>query len=344
MLATAPTTPDAASETVPSLPSLPTLRVRLTMRLLSDGVFPARKGSMLRGGFGYAFQQAACPQRCGQSAGCAGATICPFRWIFATPHPPDNPYLHDLRDVPRPFVIEPPLDARTHYRAGETLEFTLVLIGRGIDFLPYFLLSFEQLGDLGLGRDNTRARLERAEALVPWSPVGPLIYHDGRMVTAVDLPVLSSAAITARAATLPADLRLTLHGPLRLKYRGAYLNTIEAGALVQAACWRIDALAAFHADGGWSAAYRPLVEAAEQVQARPIATQWHDWKRTSTRGPTPQIMSLGGIAGSAELRNVPPALRAVLLLGSIVHIGKACVFGNGGYVLEGIDPGTSLRR
>ncbi|RRR67439.1 MAG: hypothetical protein EI684_18955 [Candidatus Viridilinea halotolerans] len=48
------------------------------------------------------------------------------------------PYLHDLRDVPRPFVIEPPLETRTHYRAGEALELTLVLIGRGIDFLPYF--------------------------------------------------------------------------------------------------------------------------------------------------------------------------------------------------------------
>ncbi len=318
------------------VPNLATLRVRLTFRLLSDGVLPARKGSMFRGGFGYSFQQVSCPRSCWRSEVCAGATICPFRWIFATPHPPDNPYLHDLRDVPRPFVIEPPAETRTHYRAGEVLELTLVLIGRGIDFLPYFLLSFERLGDMGLGRDNARARLERAEALAPWSPVGTVIYQDGRMVATEPLPVLSSAEVVARAAAMPEDLRLTLHGPLRLKYRGDYLNRIVPAALIHAACWRIDVLAAFHADGGWATPYRPLVEAAEAIEVRPGQMAWNDWRRTSTRGPTPQTMSLGGIEGSAELRGVPAALRAVLLMGSIVHIGKACVFGHGGYALEGL--------
>jgi hypothetical protein len=245
------------------LPDLPTLRIRLTLRLLSDGVFPARKGSMLRGGFGYAFQQVACPRSCWKSEQCSGSAICPFRWVFATPHPPGNAYLHDLRDVPRPFVIEPPLDDRTRYRAGDMLEFTLVLIGRGIDFLPYFLLSFERLGDMGLGRDNVKARLERAEALAPWAPVGTLLYQDGRMREHTHLPLLHSAAVSERAAALPPDLRLTLRGPLRLKHRGSYLREIVPAALVQAACWRIDVLAAFHADGGWQAPYRPLVEQAE---------------------------------------------------------------------------------
>jgi len=67
--------------------------------------------------------------------------------------------------VPRPFVIEPPNDGRTHYPAGSALEFGLVLIGRGIDHLPYFLFGFEQLGRMGLGRQHTPARLERVEAL-----------------------------------------------------------------------------------------------------------------------------------------------------------------------------------
>jgi hypothetical protein len=325
--------PDLNALDVLGVPALPTLRVRLTLRLLADGVLPARKGSMLRGGFGYAFQQTSCPQACWRSEVCAGETICPFRWIFATPHPPDNPYLHDLRDVPRPFVIEPPADERTHYRAGETLEFTLVLIGRGIDFLPYFLLSFARLGDMGLGRGNTRARLERAEALEPWSPVGTVIYRDGQLVPVATLPILTSAQVIARATELPADLRLTLHGPLRLKYRGRYVHAIEPTALVQAACWRIDVLAAFHANGGWQGSYRPLVEAAAQIRTQAVQTQWLDWQRTSTRGPTPQRMALGGIEGAADLYAVPPEVRAVLLLGSMVHIGKACVFGHGGYGL-----------
>jgi hypothetical protein len=37
------------------------------------------------------------------------------------------------------------------------LEFGLVLIGRAIDHLPYFLFSFEQLGRMGLGRAGPHA-------------------------------------------------------------------------------------------------------------------------------------------------------------------------------------------
>jgi hypothetical protein len=34
------------------------------------------------------------------------------------------------------------------------------------------------------------------------------------------------------------------------------------------------------------------------------------------------------------LRGVPPAVRVLLLAGSLVHVGKACVFGHGGMVVE----------
>ena len=49
-----------------------------------------------------------------------------------------------------------------------------------------------------------------------------------------------------------------------------------------------------------------------------------------------QWMTLGGIVGSAVLRSVALDVRAVLLAGSVVHVGKACVFGHGGYGLEGV--------
>ena len=196
---------------------LPILRARVTLRLLADAVLPAAKGAMLRGGFGYAFQHSSCPQPCwGASDRCAVASLCPYRWVFETPHPPGVAHLHDLQDVPRPFVIEPPLDGRTHYAAGDALEFGLILIGRRIDHLPYFLYGFEQLGQMGLGDARAPARLERVEALLPWQPIGPAIYRDGQVEsdTAARLPVLDALAIAARAAALPVDLRLMLRTPL----------------------------------------------------------------------------------------------------------------------------------
>lgn len=350
-------------------PSVPTLelpaglrllRARVTLRLLAAAALPIYKGALLRGGFGYAFQRTSCPQPCWNRAEqCALGAICPYRWVFETPHPPGVPHLHDLQDVPRPFVIEPPLDHQRSYAAGAAIEFGLVLIGRGIDFLPYFLFGFERLGQLGLGRERTPFRLERVEALRPWQPVGVVVYQDGRVLAGARseepgsrrtgaqenssageqwarnqgddwLPKYDAAAILAEAARLPADLRLTLRTPLRVKARGAFIETFDLAAMVQAIGWRLNALATFHGDGPWGYDYRPLVEQARAVTVEQAQVQWADWERTSTRGAAPRTMKLGGLIGSAVLRGVGPDLRALLLAGSLVHVGKACVFGHGG--------------
>jgi CRISPR-associated endoribonuclease Cas6 len=340
-----------ASTTILEGLDLPVLRTRLTLRLLDATMLPPYKGALLRGGFGYAFQRAACPQPCwGHSDTCAVGALCPYRWIFETPHPPDVAQLHDLQDLPRPFVIEPPLDHKRQYAAGDALEFGLVLIGRAIDHLPYFLFSFEQLGRMGLGREQARARLERVEALRPWAPTGVAVYQDGRvttdaaLLTDADATYLYSAAtIAARAAQLPADLRITLHTPLRVKARGAFIETFDFGAIIQAACWRLNALATFHGGGPWDVNHRALADQARSVTVEQSRVEWVDWERTSTRAPQPRSMKLGGIIGGAVLRDVPPELRAVLLAGSLVHVGKAAVFGHGGYAVEGV-PGDKVTR
>ncbi len=292
---------------------LPLLRARVTMRLLEDTTLPAYKGAMLRGGFGYAFQRAACPQPCwGASEHCAVGALCPYRWIFETPHPPGISHLHDLQDVPRPFVIEPPAIGQTHYSAGQTLEFALVLIGHGIDHLPYFLFAFEQLGRMGLGRHHAPARLERVEALRPWQPTGPVIYQDGRaLADTAGLPLIDVMEIARRAATLPEDLQLSLQTPLRVKTRGEFVRAIDPAVLVQAACWRLNALATFHGGGPWEVDHRALVTQARDIAVEQAQVRWVDWERTSSRGPD-------------------------------VHVGKACVFGHGGYRLEALAVGERV--
>ncbi|MFP4441183.1 MAG: CRISPR system precrRNA processing endoribonuclease RAMP protein Cas6 [Chloroflexaceae bacterium] len=339
----------ASSGSLFALPeALPLLRARVTLRILEDTTLPPFKGALLRGGFGYAFQRATCPAECrGHSDQCTVTALCPYRWIFETPHPPDVGHLHDLRDVPRPFVIEPPLDQQRQYAAGAALEFGLVLIGRGIDYLPYFLFAFEQLGRMGLGRRHARARLERVEALQPWQPTGQVVYQDGRVVSLTDsghemadgagqtdrgtyaLPVYTATTIAERAASLPADLRLDLLTPLRVKARGAFIETVDPPALVQALCWRLNALSTFHGGGPWPTEYRALVAQAQAITVAQEQVHWADWERTSTRGGQRQKMKLGGIIGSALLHSVPPDIRTLLLAGSIMHVGKACVFGHG---------------
>ena len=328
---------NAPAHTALSGLELPIARLRVTLRLLDATTLPPYKGAMLRGGFGYAFQRASCPQSCwGHSDSCAVGALCPYRWIFETPHPPGVAHLHDLHDIPRPFVIEPPVEHKRAYAAGDALEFGLVLFGRAIDHLAYFLYSFEQLGRMGLGREQARARLERVEVLRPWEPTGVAVYSEGRATAeAARLRgdsvgyIYSAACIAERAARLPHDLRITLPTPLRIKARGDFLGQLELPALVQTLCWRLSALATFHGGGPWEVDHRALIEQARGVALEQARTEWFDWERTSTRGGKPRTMTLGGLVGSAVLRNVPPELRALLLAGTLAHAGKAAVFGHG---------------
>ena len=84
---------------------------------------------------------------------CILKTKCACPYIFETPVPDGSRRMASLEHAPHPFVIEPPFDSRTQYAAGDVLVFVLVLVGRAIDYLPYFIFAFEQLGnDRGIGR------------------------------------------------------------------------------------------------------------------------------------------------------------------------------------------------
>ncbi|NJO81843.1 MAG: CRISPR system precrRNA processing endoribonuclease RAMP protein Cas6 [Blastochloris sp.] len=234
------------------------------------------------------------------------------------------------------MAAAPPLDRRTSYAAGDVLEFGLVLMGHGIDYLAPMVFSFEHLGHRGLGRESTRARLERVEALRPWDAIGAVIYQDGQIRTDVQsLPIVETTMVSGRAATLPSNLHLTFQSPLRLKTDGTYATTIDPVVLIRAISWRLHALATFHGGGPWAIDRRALTTLAAQISVVEEQVQWVEWSRTSTSRNQRQKMNLGGLVGSIVLQDVPPTLRVVLLAGSLVHVGKACVFGHGKYTVEG---------
>ncbi len=163
---------------------------------------------------------------------------------------------------------------------------------------------------MGLGRHHAPARLERVEALRPWQPTGPVIHQDGRVLPdTAGLPLIDTVEIARRAAALPEDLQLALQTPLRVKTRGEFVRGIDPAALVQAACWRLNALATFHG-GGPEVDHRALVVQARDIMVEQAQVRGVDWERTSSRGPEPRTMTLGGIVGGAVLRNVPEGAAA----------------------------------
>ena len=312
------------------LPDLRIAKYRFTLRALEETRLPRYKGSTLRGGFGYAFKRTVCFQKRAPScASCLLKAHCPYAYIFETPPPPDAESFA-VSEAPHPFVIEPPLDGQTLYRPGQLLPFDLVLVGRGINYLPYFIVAFRELGRMGLGRERGKFRLQTVEAVHPLTGERAPVYSaEDEMVQDSDLGV-GCREVEEAARKLPQDrLRLRFLAPTRLKFRGRLVSRPDFPILLRSLLRRISWLCYFHGGGRWEADYGALLQKAQGVETALTDTRWVEWERYSTKQR--QRMMLGGFIGEVEYRGQLAPFRPMVLLGSLVHVGKLCVFGHGWY-------------
>jgi hypothetical protein len=147
--------------------------LEVTMTAEEAAKMPPYKGSTLRGAFGHAFRRVACPFRA--CPPCILPKTCPFTYVFESPPRDGGGLFGKNAAVPHPFILELPMDGRTEFQPGDRLTFGLVLIGRAIDFTPYFAVALREMGRAGLGRGRARWRLGRIEDRAPGA--GRLLYN-----------------------------------------------------------------------------------------------------------------------------------------------------------------------
>lgn len=185
-----------------------------------------------------------------------------------------------------------------------------------------------------VGRDVVCPRLVAATAVHPWQAHGIPVIDQGHIrYRAYDLPLVNLASISARADALPTDLRLRLRTLLRLKSEGRMVHRFDLAVLLAALQRRFDMLAAAWGTGRWPWEREAILSAARSVVVE-HETSWQSWNYASRRPQTPTGADFGGLEGVVSLRGVPPSLRALLVMGTLIHAGKACVFGHGAYDIE----------
>lgn len=309
---------------------------------------PEYKGSVLRGGFGSAFRRISCAPKATECDGCVLRAPCPYAYVFETSPPADSEVLRNLKDVPRPFVIEPPDDDRTTLVPGAELTFGLVLVGHGVLTLPYFVAAFRELGRTGIGKG--RAGFELAQvwqvspdewfypARYPGTESGPdasawTVFDDARgdiNMRGVPDRCLKAVDLERMAMELPAErLQITFKTMTRLKTRDNLAVKPSFEALVRALLRRISSLAYFHHGVALEVDYRGLIERAGEVRVVEDDTRWADWERYSNRQEAK--MNLGGFVGRVVFNGALSEFLRLLLLGAFVHVGKNTTFGLGQY-------------
>lgn len=137
---------------------------------------PRNPGNTLRGAFGATFKRLVCPTPSDCRETCQLKATCPYGQIFEPSPPPGTDRLSLNQDIPRPFVIRPPLGANPMAGNGLSLTFELILVGSAGDHLPYFLVTFRELEHQGIGIGRGRYTLGRVLALP--SAASPLVGED----------------------------------------------------------------------------------------------------------------------------------------------------------------------
>jgi CRISPR-associated endoribonuclease Cas6 len=312
------------------------LRLCIVLRARDPLQLPRYKGSTIRGGFGATFKETVCVVDHRDCARCLLRSRCAFPYVFDTLVPEEATRLRKYPAAPHPFVFLPPLEEKTLYKPEETLAFGLTLIGKGADFLPYFIYTFERLGEKrGLGKGRGRFAVESVTWLSPqgeeiqiYSGAEKTLQHSFRSVTVQDLPPLPFAHVTLHSACV------TLHfvTPTRLMYGEALTPQPEFHILIRTLLRRLSNLAYFHCGTELDLNFRGLITAAEQIETVHSDLRWYDWERYSARQDT--RMKLGGFVGKVTYRGDLQPFLPLLRLGEFVHIGKGTSFGLGKYMIH----------
>jgi hypothetical protein len=140
---------------------------RFILKPLDCICLPVYKGSTFRGAFGHAFKKVVCVIRDKICGSCLLKEKCVYSYVFETPLPSDTTKMRKYPFAPHPFVITPPLEEKKIYREGDVLCFELTLIGKSIDYLPYFIYTFDELGRIGIGKTKGKYQLDEVRAITP---------------------------------------------------------------------------------------------------------------------------------------------------------------------------------
>jgi CRISPR-associated endoribonuclease Cas6 len=314
-----------------ALQSLSFLPLRLVLKAITPLQLPPFKGSALRGGFGHAFKETVCVVEHRECPRCLLRTRCAYPYVFDTPVPDGATRMRKYTQAPHPFVLLPPLEEKTRYEPGDSLAFDLTLIGRGSDFLPYFLYTFERLGERrGIGRGRGRFAVDSALWRPPDGCEVPIYRGDDkvlhstfRSVTVEDLPYPKESIDHTTLIFLT---------PTRVVFGEHLTSTLDFHVVIRTLLRRVSNLAYFHAGTELSLDFRALIAEAQNIETVSSDLRWIDWERYSARQDT--RMRLGGIVGQVTFGGNLQEFLPLLRLGEYIHMGKGTSFGLGKYRME----------
>ncbi|MCX7991439.1 MAG: CRISPR system precrRNA processing endoribonuclease RAMP protein Cas6 [Proteobacteria bacterium] len=308
--------------------------IKLNFKIIATETIslPYFKGSTFRGVFGNTFKKVVCALKTRTCDNCILKQSCIYAYVFETPEPLDKPFFKkgNNKNIPHPFIIEPPLNSKKFFSANENITFSLILIGKARSYLPYFIYTFIECGKIGIGKGRGHFKVKEV-----YSHRGEKVYDDEKSnIIPPDYEEINiDEKISDAEDREDTSLTLNFETPLRLKNNKDLVTKLDFSILVKSLLMRIDLLHFFHCDGTkseWD--YKKIIELSKNVTVSKDNLRWWDWERYSTRQQT--RMRLGGLIGSVTFTGKISPFTQILKAGEILHVGKNTSFGLGKYQIR----------
>ncbi len=297
---------------------------------------------------------------------CPLVTVCPVASLVATM----DPQASRGRDLPRPYTIVPTTFSQQQYQPGQTFTFGLTLFGQALTLFPYTVMALRQAGPQGIGKRVPQANgrylrgqftLEAAQAINLLSgevqdileASSPVIQQPAMPVTHAQVLALSQQMLTSpipyainggsgfrpmsgqtEHRTIP--IQLHFKTPTRIINRKQLVKEPLFEPLFHRLLQRLTALSqTFSLDQTNPINKLDLLTLADQVELIAHDTHWTEvWSVSQRKGGKTPLSGFMGRATYQAPYAVWQHLLPYLLWGTVIHVGKNVVKGDGIFSVE----------
>ena len=307
-------------------------RYRFTYTVQEPLKMSRYKGNIFRSRFGYLLRDIACigdTRQCEKT--CQHPDRCVYSKCFETPVPADSPILRGQPFAPHPFILQPPCTEQLDFAPDDTFACSMVLIGEGINLLPWIAFTFREIGKRRIGIRGARGQcqLDKVECLpAQGSDSSQTIYTAENEMLADEGVILGLEDVMQGAPHDTDAIELEFLTPTSIKVDGRWTSALTFEHLTRNLLRRIRFLSYFHCGEDLDVDALALIDAARAVK-HASDFQWLRADRWSYRAESSIPMS--GFIGKVRFEGELTPFLPFIYLGEYLHIGHHTAFGHGQY-------------
>lgn len=256
-------------------------------------------------------KKSACPE-------CLYNKTCAYSYLFETILPQDNSTLPGRNRGSHPFSFSEKQNFN-HKKQIETLDFTLTLFGKAIDYLPYIYASFVRAGKDGIFKSRTKFEITKV-----CCNGKDILIGENKLNTDFECCEWKGGENVFEQHT-EKEVLVELRSPLRFKVNGKYTKDFSAVDFMKCLYRRAKTLCQLY--GEFDSDFDEYIS-DKSITIEEKALVWRDSMHYSARQKT--AMELGGSVGSFKMKGVFSDFEISLLeFAKIAGAGKNTNFGLG---------------